>query len=77
MEALGTALPWTQIVMAVILTGLILLQQSDEALGSAFGGGGMSDNVSRTRRGSEKFIFITTIVISVLFVASAVVTLLI
>ncbi len=75
MELLKTALPWIQIALAVIVTALVLLQQSDEALGSAFGGG-MSESISRTRRGSEKIIFIACIVCGVLFVLSAIAALL-
>lgn len=75
MEGLQTALPWIQIVLAVIVTALVLLQQSDQALGSAFGGG-MSEAVSRTRRGSERVIFIACIVFSVLFILSAIAALL-
>ncbi len=75
MEILKTALPWIQISLAVIIPALVLLQQSDEALGSAFGGG-MSENITRTRRGSEKVIFIACIVAGVLFVASAIAALL-
>jgi len=68
---------YIQIILAVILTALILVQQSDASAGGAFG---QSDNWGagfHTRRGSEKTIFISTIVIAVLFVASAIVTLLI
>lgn len=75
MVSLQSALPWIQIVLAVLVTALVLLQQSDEALGSAFGGG-MSESISRTRRGSEKVIFLACIVCSVLFVLSAIAALL-
>jgi len=76
MESLATALPWIQIALAVIISALVLLQQSEASLGSAFGGG-MSDSVSHTRRGSEKIVFVSTIVVGVLFVASAILALLI
>ncbi|MEI6479137.1 MAG: preprotein translocase subunit SecG [bacterium] len=72
-----TIIPYVQIVLAVLLTTLILLQQSDATAGGAFG---QSDNWGagfHTRRGSEQTIFVSTIVIAILFVASAIVTLLI
>ena len=63
-----------QIVLAVLLTVAILLQHSEAGAGGAFGG---NDTVSswRTRRGFEKFLFIATIVIVILFVVSALVSL--
>jgi protein translocase SecG subunit len=74
MELVTTYLPWAQIVLAVTMTALILLQQSDASLGSAFGGS-MSESISRTRRGSEKYIFFATIIIGVLFIASTILAL--
>lgn len=62
-------LAYIQIILAVILGGLILLQQSEGSLGSAFGGGSLGEN-TRTRRGPELWIFRITIIIAVLFVAS-------
>jgi len=59
-----------QIVLAILLVIAVLLQQSDAGAGGAFGG---SESVSawRTRRGFEKFLFISTIVLGVLFVIAA------
>ncbi len=67
-------LPIIQIVLAVLLTVAILIQQSEAGAGGAFGG---SDSVStwRTRRGFEKFLFIGTIILAVLFIASAILAL--
>lgn len=67
-------LPIIQIILAVLLTVSVLLQQSEAGAGGAFGGG---DSVStwRTRRGFEKFLFFFTIVIAILFVAAAIVAL--
>jgi preprotein translocase subunit SecG len=69
-----STLPVIQIVLAVLLTISVLLQKSEAGAGGAFGGG---DSVStwRTRRGFDKFLFLFTIVISVLFVASTIITL--
>jgi preprotein translocase subunit SecG len=69
-----STLPVIQIVLAVLLTVSVLLQKSEAGAGGAFGGG---DSVStwRTRRGLDKFLFLFTIVISILFVLSTIVTL--
>ncbi len=55
-----------QIITPCLLTICILLQQRGTALGSAFGGSG--GGFYSKRRGVEKKIFITTIVLSVLFI---------
>ncbi len=57
-----------QIVVVILLIISILMQQKGSGLGSAFGGG---DNVYATKRGAEKFIFYSTIVLSVLFLGLA------
>jgi preprotein translocase subunit SecG len=57
------ALTVIQIVIAIGLIGLILIQSSKGGLGSAWGGGGEF----RTRRGAEKIVFKSTIVVAVLF----------
>lgn len=53
-----------QIVVVVLLVATILLQQKGVGLGSSFGGG---DSVFTTRRGPEKVIFNSTIILSILF----------
>jgi len=58
-----------QILLAVLLVTTILLQQRGSGLGASFGG---ESTVFRTKRGIEKSLFVTTIVLSVLFLASAV-----
>lgn len=52
-----------QIIISITLIVIILLQVKGEALGGAFGGPG----VARTRRGLEKTLFETTIVLSAIF----------
>jgi protein translocase SecG subunit len=59
-----------QIVLAVVIIGLILLQERSSGMSGLFGGGG-DDSYYQTRRGMEKFVFIATIVASVIFVALA------
>ena len=63
-------LPYVQIALSVVLIGLILLQQSDASVGAAFGGDSLSSN-AHTRRGPEKFLFYTTIIVGILFAVSA------
>ena len=69
-------LPYIQIVLAVLLVTSILIQQTGNSLGGAFGGG---DDFSarHTRRGAEKIMFNITIILGILFVASAFVALVI
>ncbi|MFA5134244.1 MAG: preprotein translocase subunit SecG [Patescibacteria group bacterium] len=53
-----------QIVLAVALITAILFQNRGAGLGGVFGGEG---NVYRTKRGFEKILFFSTIVLSVAF----------
>jgi len=55
-----------QIILAITLTAIILLQVKGGGLGSIFGGDG---GVYRTRRGIEKTLYQATIFLSVLFFA--------
>ncbi len=68
-------LSYIQIVLAVVLGALVLVQQSEGSLGAAFGGGEMGGAV-RTRRGPELWIFRGTIIVACLFVASTLLNLL-
>lgn len=70
MQLLAHALPWIQIIVAVLLVGMILLQRSGAELGGAFGGGDGSGGTLYTRRGFEQVLFIATIVLAIIFVAS-------
>ena len=70
MVAVMTFLPYIQIGLAIIMIALILLQHSEAGLGAVFGGSGGDGGINRTRRGGEKVIFTTCIVVSILFVLS-------
>ena len=59
-----TALSVLQLVLAVLLIVVVLLQQKGSGLGSAFGG---SNSVYTTRRGVDKVLFNATIAISTAF----------
>lgn len=65
------SMPYIQIVLSVLLIGGILLQQSEAGLGGAFGGGDGFSSGYHTKRGAERTIFIATIVVAVLFVATS------
>ena len=54
-----------QIVMAGFIIGLIILQNRGSGLGSAFAGGETA--VFRARRGAEKLLHYTTIILCTLF----------
>jgi len=59
-----------QVVVAILLVISILVQSKGTSLGEAFGG---SSTFYGTRRGSEKFLFIITVSLAVLFVVLALV----
>ncbi|MBP6858626.1 MAG: preprotein translocase subunit SecG [Candidatus Pacebacteria bacterium] len=69
-------LPYIQIILSVLLVVAILIQRTGAQVGGAFGGGDNFSSAFHTRRGFEKSIFIATIIIAVLFAASALVNLL-
>ena len=70
MEALVSALPYAEIILSMLLSGGIVLQQRGASLGGAFGG----DNFASTfykRRGAEKFLFNVTVGVAILLVLLA------
>ncbi len=64
-----TILTVINLVSAVLLIVAVLLQQKGAGMGAAFGGSG---SVYTTRRGLDRTLFQATIVLSVLFFASAI-----
>lgn len=56
-----------QIILGLLLIVLVLLQSKGTGLGSTFGG---DMGFYGTKRGAEKMLFITTIVIAILFLVS-------
>lgn len=75
MQSLISLLPYIQIGLSVLLIVVILLQQSAAGLGGAFG-----DNFSsgfHTKRGFEKTLFNSSIVIAVLFAISTLLALIV
>lgn len=77
MTTLITYLPYIQIVLAILIIACILLQQSDAGAGGAFGGGDNWNAGYHTRRGFEKVIFNTTIVLGILFALLSLVAILV
>ena len=66
-------LPYVQLIISVLIIIFILLQQGGASLGSSFGQEG---GFYTTRRGIQKKIFWVTIVLVVLFIATALLNLL-
>lgn len=63
-----------QIVLGVLLVLVIIIQQKGSGLGSAFGA---DLGFYRTKRGAEKLLFYTTIILSTAFIISSLIGLLI
>ena len=74
MSGLEGALPYIQIALSVLLIVAILMQRTGASLGGAFGADNFSSGF-HTRRGIEKTLFNATIMLAILFAASALVTL--
>ena len=71
---MANIIPIAQIIVAILLMVLILLQQRGAGLGSAFG---QSGGFYATQRGLQKKIYWATIVLGVAFVALAVANLIV
>ncbi len=74
MRFLITILPFVQAILSTLLIVAILLQVRGSSVGGAFGGGD-ADTTFYTRRGGEKALFVSTIVLGVAFALSAFVAL--
>ncbi len=64
-----TILSIAQIIVAILVTGAILLQAQGSGLGTTWAGGG---ETYHTRRGIEKVVFVFTIIGIVVFTALSV-----
>ena len=60
-------LPITQIISALIVIALILIQRTQGDMGTQG-----DASFSQTRRGAERFLFFLTIIIALIFVASSI-----
>jgi len=62
-------LTYSQIILALLLTAAVLVQQKGSGLSSSLGGSGIEYS---TKRGTDKFFFYATIVLAVLFLTVSV-----
>ena len=76
MHFIAKILPYTEIVLSIILITAILLQQSAAGVGGALGGGD-TGSFHHTRRGFEKFLFYLSIVCGILFALLALLSIII
>lgn len=60
---------WFQLIISILLTIAVLMQNRGSGLSNAFGGGGESFH---TKRGFEKFLFSATIILGTLFILNAI-----
>ncbi|MDD3694104.1 MAG: preprotein translocase subunit SecG [Candidatus Pacebacteria bacterium] len=67
MITLANILPVLQVITAVLLIISILPQQSEESLGGSFGGSDSVSSGKSTRRGFDKVLFQSSIVLGILF----------
>ena len=72
MSFVTTVLPYAQIILSILVVSGILLQYSSAGAGGAFGSADSFDSAAHTRRGFEKFLFIGTIVVIILFAVSCI-----
>ncbi len=77
MTFLAGLLPYIQIILAVLIIALILMQKSEAGAGGVFGGGDNWNAGYHTRRGFEKVTFNGTIILGILFVIASLAALLI
>ena len=60
-----------QLIFAIGLIAAILLQTQGAGLGNIFGGGGES---YRSKRGAEKILFMTTIILAIGFIFASIIS---
>lgn len=66
-----------QIILSVLIVIVILLQKTSSGFDGALGGGSGEQTITTTRRGFEKILFRSTMVLGVLLVASSIASLLV
>lgn len=70
-------LPIAQLVVSVLLIVLVLLQEKSSGLSGVLGGSGTEGSFYQTRRGLEKFVFWSTIVLATAFAGLALIDLIV
>jgi len=68
------ALPYLQIIIAILLIAAVLLQGKGAGLSNVFGG---ASSIHQTKRGIDKFLHILTIILGIIFLGLALLNLLI
>ena len=76
MAFIASFLPSVQILLSALLIVSVIIQRTGASLGGAFGVDNFSSGF-HTRRGLEKTLFYSTIILGILFAISALVSLLI
>lgn len=76
MTPLQEVLPYLQIALSALIIVCVILQRTGASLGGAFGADNFSSGF-HTRRGFERTLFYATIILGILFAASALISLLI
>ena len=76
MQLVAQILPYTQIILSVVLVTAIMLQQTGAGVGGALGGND-AGSFHQTRRGFEKFLFYVSLVCGILFALSAILAIII
>ena len=76
MKSLVSILPYIQVGLSVLLVTAILLQRSSAGLGGAFGDSSNFSSMFHSRRGAEKVLFYSTIILGILFALSALIAIL-
>jgi protein translocase SecG subunit len=71
MAFVSSILPYIQIILAILMVTAIMLQVSEASVGGAFGGSDTFNSSYHTRRGFEKVLFNTTIILAILFAATS------
>lgn len=77
MISLTPILPYIQIILSILLIGSIMIQKSETGVGGSFGGNDNFNNGFHTRRGFEQKLFYFTIIVTILFVISSILNILI
>lgn len=76
MNTITQVLPWFQLILSLLLVIFVLLQRSADGIEGALGGSA-SNMTYFARRGAERFLFVGTIIIAILFAVTSVLPLII
>ncbi len=71
-----TFVPYIQVILAVLIIALVLMQRSEASTGGIFGGSDGWNAGYHTRRGAEKVFFNATVICGILFLVISIAALL-